>query len=474
MNRDADSTDGHHPPGAVDVADMTSGQRANLRRAIAASATGNMVEWLDYGIYAFMAMYIATVFFPETAGTAGVLYTFMVLAVSFAARPLGGLVLGPLGDRFGRKRLLVVTITMMTMATAAIGVLPTYDSAGIAAPALLILCRLIQGFSAGGEYSGAAIFMSEHAPDRRRGFYASFLEFGTLAGTCTAAGLTTCLVVFGGDAWISDGGWRWAFLGTLPLAVVALIFRYKVEDSPVFEEALAANELTRPPLRTSLLYWRQMLILFLIVASLNSAFYVVLSLMPTYLSATLGHSFTGSMMTLIVIMLLMMAVITPLGALSDRIGRKPMLYASTLGYALFSVPLFWMVNGDSAFLQVVALAGLGLIMVVMAATTSSSLPALFPTDVRYSSFAISYNTSTALLGGTAPAIITFLIERTGSSLMPGWYLTVMGAVAFVAVLFMKETAGRSLRGLGIPGDDAPPAAQAGARPRLNRPSVADA
>ncbi|MGB2948671.1 MAG: MFS transporter [Rhodococcus sp. (in: high G+C Gram-positive bacteria)] len=466
-SKDSDNSTTGYPPNHHD---LSPDESKILHRAVGGSALGNAVEWFDYAVYGYLAVYIAANFFPSEDGGASLLSTFAVLAASFIIRPIGGIVLGPLGDRIGRQKVLVLTITLMSLATATIGLLPTFDTIGILAPILLLMCRLVQGFSTGGEYGGAAVFMAEYAPDKRRGFFGSFLEFGTLAGTVTGATLVTLLNLGLGDETMEAWGWRIPFLVTLPLGIVALWLRTRLDDPPVFAEAKAEGGTVSTEgaaggaiesLKFTLTYWQRILILMGFVLLLNIAYYTVLTFLPTYLSDTLGHSTTQSNFTLVVIMLIMMAIISPIGALSDRIGRKPLLLAACVGFFVFSVPLFLLIINTGLVGQSIALLGLGLLLVTMTSCISSTLPALFPTQVRYGGFAIGYNLSTSLFGGTAPLILTFLIDKTGSNLIPGWYMMLAAAITFVPILLMPETAGRSLRGTQCPGDNDDEVAAAG-------------
>lgn len=422
-----------------------------LHQAIFASALGNAVEWFDYAIYAYVAVYVAAAFFPTMEGSLGLLGTFGILAVSFFVRPLGGIILGPWGDRVGRQKVLVLTIGLMSVSTFLIGLLPSYETVGIWAPVSLLGCRLVQGFSTGGEYGGAAVFMAEYSPDARRGFYGSFLEMGTLAGTCAGALLCTGLMWGLGEERMYAWGWRIPFLLTLPLGLLALLLRSHLQDPPAFAELEQKESSVWGSYRQTLAHWRPIVILMGFVLLLNVAYYTVLTFLPSYLSQTLHQEQLSSHLVLIGILLFMMIVIAPLGAWSDRIGRKPLLYGAGFGFLCFSLPLFWLISRSGLWGQILGVGGLGLLLVTLCASVSSTLPALFPTQVRYGAFAIGYNLSTLFFGGTAPVVLTYLIEKTGSPWVPAFYLMAAALAGLVAIYFMPETAGASLRGRTAPG-----------------------
>ncbi len=432
-------------------------QKANvLRRAIGASAMGNATEWFDYGVYAYAAVYIQEVFFPTGDQGTAALYTLLVFAVSFVVRPLGGLVLGPLGDRIGRSRVLAATIIMMASATFLVGMLPSYDAIGIWAPILLVLLRMIQGFSTGGEYGGAATFMAEYSPDRKRGFFGSFLEFGTLAGfTLGALVVLATELVVGKDA-MGEWGWRVPFLIGGPLGLVGLYLRTKIEDTPVFTELAESHE-TEQEYSSELKdlwrdYKRPLLALAGLVVALNVTNYTLLAYMPTYLEQKIDMSSTSSLTLIIIGQLVMMAVIPFSGRLSDRLGRKPMWWVSLGGLFVMAVPMY-LLMAQGFLPALVGFAVLGLLYVLQLSTISATFPAMFPTQVRFAGFAIAYNISTALFGGTAPAVNEKLISLTGSDLVPAYYMMLACVVGAVALRFVPETARASIRGTGVPGID---------------------
>jgi MHS family proline/betaine transporter-like MFS transporter len=437
--------------------------KKTLKRAITASAMGNATEWFDYGVYAYATVYIAANFFPSENPTTQTLSALLVFAVSFIIRPIGGLVWGPLGDRLGRQRVLAATILLMASATFCVGLLPTYATIGVWAPILLIALRVVQGFSTGGEYGGAATFMAEYAPDRKRGFYGSFLEFGTIAGFTGGALLVLATEsIFGTEAF-GDWGWRIPFLVAGPLGAVGLYLRTKLEDTPVFrelEEAGLTEHETKTEFKDLFHHWRPMVKLAGLVIALNVVNYTLLAYMPTYLQEQLSLSSQAALTLIIIGQLVMMVFIPFFGGLSDRVGRKPMWWFSLIGLFVLAVPMYLLMAQSFVF-ALIAFAVLGLLYLPQLSTISATFPAMFPTHVRYAGFAIAYNVATSLFGGTAPAVNEALIGVTGNSLIPAYYMMASCVVGMVALAFVPETARASIRGRGIPGIDTKPVPLAG-------------
>ncbi|WP_235946670.1 MFS transporter [Nocardia terrae] len=418
-----------------------------LRRSVAASAMGNATEWFDYGVYAATAGYLTSAFFPGELGTLG---TMLGFAISFALRPLGGMVWGPLGDRIGRKAVLATTILLMSVATGAIGLLPTHATAGVLAPILLITLRVVQGFSTGGEYGGAATYLAECAQDRKRGFLGSFLEFGTLAGFVGGSAVVlACQLVLGSDAMYA-GGWRIPFLLAVPLGLTGWYLRAKLDESPVFTE-LCEGERTPPAgLREVLTtYRRELLTLIGLVVALNVVNYTLLTYQPTYLQHTLGVGESTTTAMMLIGQLVMMVSLPFFGRLSDRVGRRPLWLVSLLGLTVFAVPMYWLM-GRGIVWAVLGFVILGLLYVPQLSTISSTFPAIFPTHVRYAGFALGYNVSTAAFGGTAPLINEAVIEHTGWTLFPAVYMVAASLIGLIACAYLRETAGTSLHGTEIP------------------------
>lgn len=422
-----------------------------LRKAILASAVGNATEWYDYGVYAVVATYLTEAFFPGSLGNLGTMFGF---AVSFLLRPLGGMVWGPIGDRFGRKSVLIATVTLIAVATTLIGLLPTHAVAGWWAPGLLIALRIVQGFSTGGEYGGAATFMAESAPDDKRGIYGSFLESGAVAGFVFGSAVVLTLEAMLTHEQMAAWGWRIPFLLALPLGVLALILRSRMPETPVFTECVACEEITGSAwdrlvdLLTN--YTRPIVVTFALLVALSIIDYTLVTYQPTYLHATAGLDERSRTAVVLVGELVMMACIPIAGAWSDRIGRKPLWRGSLLGFAVLALPMYWLMGQGFA----AALVGFTVLCVLFAgplATVAATFPAMFPTQVRYAGFAIANNAAVAVFGGTAPMLADSVIEHTGWQLFPAAYVVAAAMLGLVALRFLPETAGYSLRGTGIPG-----------------------
>ncbi|MFC9315242.1 glycine betaine/L-proline transporter ProP [Streptomyces nigra] len=439
--------------------DITVTDEAAVKRAVKAASLGNAMEWFDFGIYSYLAVTLGHVFFPSGNDTVQLLSSFATFAVSFLVRPIGGMVFGPMGDKIGRKKVLAFTMILMAIGTFAIGLIPSYATIGFWAPVLLIFFRLVQGFSTGGEYGGASTFIAEYAPDKRRGFFGSFLELGTLAGYVAAAGLVTILTSALGTSGMESWGWRVPFLVAGPIGLVGLYLRLKLDETPAFQkledesmhhasEAASSVETTatRDLKKIFREYWPTLILCICLVGAYNITDYMLLSYMPTYLSDEMGYSETHGLLILIATMVVLMLVINQVGRLSDRVGRKPLLMAGMLGFLVLSLPSFLLVRQGSLVAVAAGMLMLGLSLVCLLGTMSATLPALFPTQVRYGSLSVGYNLSASLFGGTTPLVITALISATGSDLMPAYYAMGAALVGVIAVAFTKETARQPLAG----------------------------
>ncbi|MGC7093667.1 MFS transporter [Amycolatopsis lurida] len=439
--------------GATDAAPREADPK-QIRKAVAGSAMGNCIEWYDFGVFGFMPAILGQVFFNASSTSEGALATFALLAVTFVIRPFGSVVLGPLGDKLGRQKVLALTVILMSGSTFVIGLLPSWETIGPAAAVLVILLRALQGFSAGGEYGGAATFIAEYAPDRKRGFLGSWLEFGTLVGFFLGAGTVTLATVLLGNEAMADWGWRIPFLIAGPLGVVGLYLRNRLEDTPVFLEIEKAKQVSKSPLKELLSkHWKSILHLIGLVILLNVGDWMMFGYIETYLKDVLKLEGHAPLLIVMAVILGMLAVIVPIGSLSDKIGRKPILITCCAGFLVVPIPAFTLMEnsktdtGVNVLMLGGGLALFGLCLVLFLSVVASTLPAMFPTQVRYGAFSIGYNFSTAAFAGTAPYIVGSLVDSTGNTLWPAFYLMAAGAIAAIPILLLPETAGVSLRGI---------------------------
>lgn len=411
------------------------------RKVTAATAIGNFVEWFDSGAYAIMSATIAALFFPQYDETAALLATWAVFAGGFIARPLGAAFFGRYGDRIGRNRMLALSVLCMSGSTFLIGLLPSYAVLGIAAPVLLFLLRMVQGFSTGGEYTGAAAFIMEYAPEGRRARYASVVPLtvglASVAGALTGLAITSSL----DDAALNSWGWRIPFLLAGPLGLIGLYLRSRIQDTPVFRAMEKQDAVQKAPLRDA---WRvcrrQVLTLFGYSITNAVGYYLMSSYMIAYMSEEVGYSKAEAMLTSFVAMLAYSAACPLTAAASDRWGRKPMLLLACGGFAVATLPAFWLIGTGLPG----AMAGATVLATLVAVIGTSNVPAMvemFPGQLRASGSAIGYTAAYVLFGGTAPFVATGVVSLSGSPLAPGAYLMAVAVISGVVVLFsFRETA----------------------------------
>ncbi|GGA48244.1 MFS transporter [Kroppenstedtia guangzhouensis] len=419
------------------------------KRAVVATALGNAMEWFDFGIYSYLAVTIGKVFFPELTGSLQLIYAFATFAVAFLVRPLGGVIFGMLGDRWGRKRVLAITLILMAVSTLSIGLIPGYTSIGSTATLLLLLARLVQGFSTGGEYAGAMTFIAESTPDKRRGVMASGLEVGTLIGYIAGAGLVTLLTFLLGTKGMVEWGWRIPFWIAAPLGLIGLYFRNHLEETPAFEAMEEAREENQHISMKEIFvsYWKTLLIGMVVVFFYNVVNYMVLSYMPSHLSAVLGYGETKGLLLIVIVMVIMIPMVLLMGYFGDRVGAKRIVQGGLIGLIFLSLPSFWLIGSGMVGYVFLGLMMLAVFSSTFQGTMPSLLPSLFYTEVRYGALAVTYNISASIFGGTTPLLVSWLINLTGNRLVPAYYLIFAGVVGMIVVTyFVKETSGKSLRG----------------------------
>jgi MHS family proline/betaine transporter-like MFS transporter len=412
---------------------------ATVRRAVAACAIGQMFEIFDFVIYGFFAVAIGRAFFPSTDPIASLLASFATFAVGFLMRPVGAMVIGWYGDRFGRRKALVVTVGLMAFATGCVGLIPSYASIGVWGAVLLVMLRMLQGFSTGGEWGGAAAFLVEHAPEGRRGLIGSFQQaataLGAMAATFSAAILTSALSPESFFAW----GWRIPFLIGFVLGPVGYYLRTRVAETPAFQRAEASSELTRLPLAEAFTTHGWVFLsafgLSIIGCVIN---YVFLVFLPSFASQTLHIDLSHALWSTTLAGLVYL-VLTPLvGHWSDSIGRKPMMFACAILAFVMAYPLFLFLVTHPSFwgllvVQVTAQA----ILTLYTGVISTILSEMFPTNVRYTALSVSYGFAVAIFGGFAPYFATALVKLTGDPLAPSYYVMLAALASGIAVLFVK-------------------------------------
>lgn len=432
--------------------DITVVDEVMLRRAVGAAALGNAMEWFDFGVYGYMAAILGRVFFPSDSPAVQLIAAFATFAVAFLVRPLGGAVFGPLGDRYGRQKILATTMIVMALGTFLIGLIPSYATIGVGAPILLLLARLVQGFSTGGEYGGAATFIAEYATDRKRGFMTSWLEFGTLSGYVLGAGMATALTAWLGTAGMQAWGWRLPFLIAGPLGLLGLYMRLRLEETPAFQayvEQVEAREQARPMQswrELFSLHGRQLLKCVGLVLLFNVFDYMLLAYMPSYLTVNLHVSTMLGLGLILLVMILMMPLNVLGGWLSDRCGRRPMIIGASLALLILAVPCLLLILRATTWAIFTGLMVLGAVLAAITSTMPATLPALFYTPVRYRALSIAFNLSVSLFGGTTPLVVQWLVQSTGNLLMPAYYLMLAAVIGLLTMLSVRETAGLPLRG----------------------------
>ncbi|MYW93514.1 MHS family MFS transporter [Amycolatopsis rubida] len=419
-----------------------TGRRRVIRRAILAGSIGNFVEQFDYGLYGYMAPVLAASFFPAGDRTASVLSAYAVIAIACLVRPFGGTVLGRWGDRFGRKRVLLWTVVLMGVSTAAIGVLPTYSQIGLAAPLILLVLRVFQGMVAGGEYVGAVAFVVEWAEPRRRGYYTSFASNSCFLGILAGAGTAALMSAVFSDETLQSWGWRIPFLAVLPLCAVGMWLRSRIEESPEFMAATDhGTNVVAAPLREALRsQWRPILVFCGASIMLAILSYTWVTFYPEYLSDTLHLPKSAAWLSNMISVAVLIPLLPLAGALSDRIGRKPMLITGAV-CCIVLVPVAFRVGQLGTFGGAVASQLIYLIPeFFLTGIVTVCAAELFATRTRFSASSIAYNSSFSIFMGITPFVATLLVSEFGTIYAVWAYLAAAAVLALAVItLFMKET-----------------------------------
>ncbi len=431
--------------GKADAVPTVSSEGMSPWRAATAAGLGTTIEYYDFQLYAVMAVTLSPLFFPEIEPTAALLATLGIFAGAFLVRPLGGIFFGWFGDRFGRTPALLVTIIGIGIASAAIGSLPTYASIGLAAPVLLLLLRLAQGFFAGGEVTGAATYVAESSPPGRRGFFGAFNPAAAtlgLAVATAAAGLTAS--VFGTET-LNQWAWRIPFLMSIPLIVLCFWARLRVEDSPKFKEIVSEGKVPKAPFRELLREHRPALFRVISIGfAQNAAGYVCVVYLNIHLTRIDAYDPVWVMWLMSAVTLAAVVLMPLSGAMSDRLGRKSMLAAGFAGYIVLAPVTFFVAGSGNTLLTAVAVSVSILPFIIVQSIAYPLYAEMFPTRVRYSGVSLGFNVATILGGGTAPYVATWLIQATGNPIAPAYYVIGATAIGLIGLAGVRETAHRPL------------------------------
>jgi MHS family proline/betaine transporter-like MFS transporter len=418
------------PPTArrpLEVDDVIIADKKELRIAHIGAGVGNFIEWYDIGVYGYLAVTMTAVFTAGMDRSMGLVVTLLGFAVSFVVRPIGGMILGPLGDKIGRRKMLFFTIALMATATTLIGCLPSAEQVGLWVIVPLYLLKMMQGFSTGGEYSGASTYIAEFSPDKRRGLMVGLLNVGSQLGFAAGAGIVAVTTAWSTSVWGEDamvnGAWRVPFLIAAPLGILAVWFRTRIPESPAFELAESVEEhehaeghqldplFERHGLADILRrYWPEILIGIGVIAADGSAVYLLQSYMPTYMEVEMGvpasHTATAA-----VVVLVMQAVLIPFFAMAgDHFGRRPVLFTAAIGNIILLLPAFALAQHGTFWALYATLFMLAIPSALFLANTGALMSELFPTASRYGCVGFTHNVAISIFGGTTPLFRQLLVK----------------------------------------------------------------
>ncbi len=408
-----------------------------MRKIVISGMIGNALEWYDYALYAQFAYIIGLKFFPKTEFVE--ILTFALFAAGFLVRPLGGILFGQIGDKFGRRSALVIGIMMMAIPTAGIGLLPSYESIGIVAPIILAIIRLIQGFSLGGEFSGCIAYIVEHSPDDKRGLAGSASFVSMCLGMLMGVGVANVFSYVLSEEDLLSWGWRIPFIFGLLIGLIGLYIRSHLAESPIYKAAKEGGYLSKTPLReTFTKYWKELLMAIIIYINVTAPFYTTTVFMK-YFMQNIGYTEQqGSVVCAII--LITMTIVFPISAyISDKIGRKPVIIFGSILYILGIYPIFMALVSMNYIFAILSQIIFAIIIGIYMGPVPTLLVELFPTRVRFTGVALSYNLSAAIFGGTTPMIGTALYQFSGNNLALAYYLTVLAIFVLGIIFFYKET-----------------------------------
>ncbi|MGK7379706.1 MFS transporter [Planococcus sp. 1R117A] len=419
--------------------------KKQTRRILTASLVGSSIEWFDYFLYGTMAALVFNqLFFVNEDPTVGLMLAYASFALSFFIRPFGGIIFSHIGDRIGRKKTLVITLSLMGLATFGMGLLPTYQAIGIWAPILLITLRLVQGLGIGGEWGGALLLATEYAPPEKRGLFGSIPQMGVTIGMVMGT-LALWVMTLLPDGAFMTWGWRVPFILSAFLVIFGLWIRKGIDETPEFKKVQASGEIPKLPIVDTLKYhWREVLIAIGAKVVETAPFYIFGTFVVSYATTTLGFSQTATLGSVMIATVITTILIPIMGSLSDKVGRKRMYITGTVAMALFAFPYFWMLQQGSVLLLVVAtIIGLGIIWAPITAVLGTMFSEIFEAKVRYTGVTLGYQIGAALAGGTAPLVATALLARFDNSYVPvAIYIIITALISLAAIWAVKDLSGK--------------------------------
>ncbi|MDN3438334.1 MFS transporter [Planococcus sp. APC 3900] len=419
--------------------------KKQTRKVLTASLVGSSIEWFDYFLYGTMAALVFNqLFFVNEDPTVGLMLAYASFALSFFIRPFGGIIFSHIGDRIGRKKTLVITLSLMGFATFAMGLLPTYQAIGVAAPILLISLRLIQGLGIGGEWGGALLLATEYAPPERRGFFGSIPQMGVTIGMVMGT-LALYIMTLLPEAAFMSWGWRVPFILSAFLVIFGLWIRKGIDETPEFKAVQASGEIPKVPIVETLKYhWREVLIAIGAKVVETAPFYIFGTFVVSYATTNLEFSRTATLAAVMIATVITTILIPIMGALSDRVGRKKMYITGSVAMALFAFPYFWLLQqGSIALLIIATIIGLGIIWAPITAVLGTMFSEIFDAKVRYTGVTLGYQIGAALAGGTAPLVATFLLATFDNSYVPvALYIILTAVISLLSIWAVKDLSGR--------------------------------
>lgn len=422
-------------------------EKKYLNRILIASLVGSSIEWFDYFLYGTVAALVFNqLFFVTEDPTIGLLLAYASFALAFFIRPFGGIIFSHIGDRIGRKKTLVLTLSIMGVATFGMGLLPTYQAIGIWAPILLITLRLIQGLGIGGEWGGALLLAVEYAPPEKRGLFGSVPQMGVTIGMMLGTLALSIMTLLPEDSFMT-WGWRVPFIMSALLVVFGLWIRKGIDETPSFKEVQAKGDIPKIPLFTTLkTHWREVLIAIGAKVVETAPFYIFGTFVVSYATTYLDFSRTAVLNSVMIATIITTILIPIMGSLSDKVGRKPLYIYGTVGMILYAFPYFWLLKQGSVTLLVIAtIIGLGIIWAPITAVLGTMFSEIFSAEVRYTGISLGYQIGAAVAGGTAPLVATALLAKFDNSYVPvALYIIFTAIISLLAIWAVKDRQGQAL------------------------------